>query len=77
MEHGHVRKYLVTKVKMDDRLELLIPRIGKCMRQFKEMRGTLSFLMDQHQFSYMHTCEDFLAQWVAYDGENATDESPS
>jgi hypothetical protein len=77
MECAHTRNYLVMKVKTTGRLERLIPGIGKYMQQFREMRETLSFQMDQHWFLYMHMCEDLFAQWVAYDGEHATDESPS
>jgi hypothetical protein len=67
---------LVTKVKVIDTLEKLIPRIGKYMQWFKEMRETLSFPMDQHG---SHTCirVRIFTQWVAYDGEHAIDDSPS
>jgi hypothetical protein len=57
VEHDHLQKFLITKVKTTNRLEQLILRIEKYMQHFREMKETLSFLMDQHMFPYMHMCE--------------------
>jgi len=46
------------------------------MHHFREMNETLSFLMDQHRFPYMHKCEDLFTEWATYDGENEIGKSP-
>jgi hypothetical protein len=52
IEHGHVQKFPVHKIKTFSKLGSMIPKIEKYVQRFKHEKESLSIPMDQHVFPH-------------------------